>query len=378
MDPTLQAVLAATASFFLITLICAFIFVCCQEKNPRCSGAGDGGRTRTVPDSMDIRESASFDPSLSRISMPELLKATQNFDADLIIGDGSFGLVYKANLSNGATVAVKKLSPDAFQGFREFRAEMETLGKIQHHNIVKILGYYSSGFDRILIYEFVQKGSLDQWLHDTSSSSEDPSMSIPILPLSWDTRINIIKGVAKGLCYMHNLDTPIIHRDIKASNVLLDSNFEAHIADFGLARRIEGSHSHVSTQVAGTMGYMPPEYINGNTMATVTGDVYSFGILMLEIASGRRPNWPFKEGDGKEIRLVQWAKNMMEQNRHIEMVDANIMKDDLKEEEVLEFFRIAMLCASESSRYRPTMKKVVESLDRISTSNYTSKNDDMV
>lgn len=203
-------------------------------------------------------------------------------------------------------------------------------------------------------------------------------MSIPRLPLSWDTRINIIKGVAKGLCYMHNLDTPIIHRDIKASNVLLDCNFEAHIADFGLARRIEGSHSHVSTQVAGTMGYMPPEYITGTTIATVTGDVYSFGILMLEIASGRRPNWPFKEGDGKEIRLVEWFKNMMEQNRHIEMVDANIMKDDLKEGEVLEFFRIAILCTSESARYRPTMEEVVESLDHISTSNYDSKNDEMV
>lgn len=126
MDPTLQAVLAAIASFFGVTLIFAFIFVFCHEKKQRQSGAGS--RARTVPDSREIGESASFDPLLSPISMPELLTATRNFSADLIIGDGSFGLVYKANLSNGATVAVKKLSADAFQGFREFRAEMETLG----------------------------------------------------------------------------------------------------------------------------------------------------------------------------------------------------------------------------------------------------------
>ncbi|KAL0438268.1 UNVERIFIED_CONTAM: Leucine-rich repeat receptor protein kinase MSP1 [Sesamum latifolium] len=295
MDQTLQAVLAATASFFVVSLILASILIICKgdakrRRNIR-SVSPDRARNSALPkpntaphaglSSIYTGESATFDPSLNHVSMQELVEVTRNFSPDLIIGDGSFGLVYKARLYSGPVVAVKKLSPDAFQGLREFRAEMETC-KIRHPNIVKILGYCATGSDRVLIYEFIEKGSLDQWLYDTSSEEDYDALELR-LPLSWHTRMKIIRGVAKGLAFMHNLDTPIIHRDIKASNILLDANFEAHIADFGLARRIEGSHSHVSTQVAGTMGYMPPEYLHGATMATVVGDVYSFGVLMLEI-----------------------------------------------------------------------------------------------
>ncbi|XP_059630473.1 leucine-rich repeat receptor protein kinase EMS1-like [Cornus florida] len=364
-NQTFQAVLGATGGCFVVFLILAIIWAICKGTKRRAPQT----RARTVPNSdlssVAVVESASLDPSLNRISMLELVEATQNFSPDLIIGDGSFGVVYKARLYSGLTVAVKKLSPDAFQGFREFRAEMEILGKLQHRNIVKILGYYDIGSDRVLIYEFVEKGSLDEWLNDTSSS--EIGSSAVRLPLSWEIRLKIIRGVAVGLLYMHNLDTPIIHRDIKASNVLLDSEFEAHIADFGLARRIEGSHAHVSTQVAGTMGYMPPEYIQGATAATVSGDIYSFGILMLEVATGKRPNLPFKEDDGKVIRLVEWTRKMVEQNRQMEMVDANISRDGLREDEVVEFFRIATLCSSESSKDRPPMKEVVELLNQIPT-----------
>ncbi|XP_059631541.1 phytosulfokine receptor 2-like [Cornus florida] len=370
MDGTLQAVLAAAASFFLIMSIFAVLFLLCKGGKRRDPEAGHGVRTRAVSDPDSIGESASFDPALNRISMAELRRATRDFSPDLIVGDGSFGLVYKACLSSGVTVAVKKLAADAFQGFREFRAEMETLGKVRHQNVVKILGYYARGPDRILIYEFIQEGSLDQWLHDMSApvpgSEGDVSMSNPRLPLSWDVRVKIIRGVANGLSHMHNLVTPIIHRDIKSSNVLLDSEFEAHIADFGLARLIEGSHSHVSTQVAGTMGYMPPEYINGFTMATMIGDIYSFGVLMLEIGTGRRPNWPIMEA-GKEIRLVEWARKMVVLKRQMEILDANIPRDGLIEGNVVEFFRVACLCTSDSGKFRPAMKEVVELLNRIST-----------
>lgn len=366
MDPTLEAVLAAAASFFVVMLL--FAAICAVCKTNRDHHRRTSRRTQSARDLSISSSSATFDPSLNRVSMPDLLKATLNFSPDLIIGDGSFGLVYKARLPNagGLTVAVKKLSPDAFQGLREFRAEMETLSKLRHPNIVTILGYCSSGSDRVLIYEFIQRGSLDQWLLDTSEDASTTTRP----PLSWETRVKIIRGVANGLTYMHNLETPIIHRDIKASNVLLDNDFEPHIADFGLARRIEGSHSHVSTQVAGTMGYMPPEYIQGLTMATAMGDVYSFGILMLEISTGIRPNLPFKEedGDGKEVRLVEWAKKMVERNRHMEILDANISREEgLNESGVVEFFRIALLCTSDSSKDRPPMREVVELLNRIST-----------
>ncbi|KAL0351622.1 UNVERIFIED_CONTAM: Phytosulfokine receptor 2 [Sesamum calycinum] len=337
MDQTLQAVLAATASFFVVSLILASILIICKgdAKRRRNNRSISPVRARnsalpkpnTAPhaglSSIYTGESATFDPSLNHVSMQELV-----------------------------------------EGLREFRAEMETLGKIRHQNIVKILGYCATGSDRVLIYEFIEKGSLDQWLYDTSSEEDYDALELR-LPLSWHTRMKIIRGVAKGLAYMHNLDTPIIHRDIKASNILLDANFEAHIADFGLARRIEGSHSHVSTQVAGTMGYMPPEYLHGATKATVVGDVYSFGVLMLEIVAGRRPSFPFSGEDGKEVRLMEWINKMVEEKRYMEMVDASISKDDLDESMVVEIFKIGLKCADEMWKLRPSMEEVVEHLDRI-------------
>lgn len=298
--------------------------------------------------------------------MCELIKATNGFDPKLIIGDGSFGLVYKAKLSSGVTVAVKKLSPDAFQGLREFRAEMETLWKLGHPNIIKILGYCVSGSDRVLIYEFFEKGSLDQWLQDTSSSFRSWWV-----PLSWDVRVKIIKGVANGLAFLHGSKTAIVHRDIKASNVLLDNEFEAHIADFGLARTIEGSNSHVSTQAAGTMGYMPPEYLGGYTVATVKGDVYSFGVLMFEVATGKRPNWPVRE-DGREIWMLEWAKKRIDENKHIEIIDTSVSRNDLKIEQVFEYFKIANLCTNQKHYERPSMCDIVKMLDRISIVSQTT------
>ncbi|KAG5530950.1 hypothetical protein RHGRI_025781 [Rhododendron griersonianum] len=261
--------------------------------------------------------SSTFDPK--QVSMAELLKATHNFSPDLIIGRGSFGSVYKSRLpyAGRSTVAVKKLNPDAFQGFGEFRAEMETLSKLLHPNIVTLLGFCSTGSDRVLVYEYAENGGLDQWL-PLDTPFETPRSRLPSSwktrikiaetprssrwPLPWETRIKIVRGVASGLAYMHNLKTPIIHRNIKASKVLLDKDFEPRIADFGFARIIDGSLSHVSTRVAGTgtMGYMPPEYMEGTTMATAMGDVYSFGILMLQISTGIRPDKLFKEESNRK------------------------------------------------------------------------------
>ncbi|KAL0556094.1 hypothetical protein IC582_004602 [Cucumis melo] len=359
-------ILASVASFSVATLFLFCIFFICKHfKSHHSTTRQRQVRHRNIDlSSFTVDESASFDPSL-RISMAELRIATKNFSNDLVVGDGSFGLVYKARLSSGATVAIKRLNPDAFQGFREFRAEMETLGKLRHRNIVKILGYCVSGPDRLLIYEFIERGSLDNCLYETSSDDQDSDGYLPSRqPLPWDTRLKIMRGVANGLSYLHGLPQPIIHRDIKAGNVLLDSEFEAHIADFGLARMIETSNSHVSTQFAGTMGYMPPEYRAGVTVATVKADVYSFGILMFEVAMGQRPNLPMLL-DEREVGLIEWARILVAQNRHMEMVDANISNDELVEANVKEYFRIACLCTSEKSRERPPMSNVVELLDRI-------------
>lgn len=241
------------------------------------------------------------------------------------------------------------------------------MSKFLHPNLVRILGYCASGADRLLVYEFMEKGSLDQWLQDASSENDDvaaPWQQSLRLPLSWEKRVRIAKGVANGLDYLHGLEKPIIHRDIKASNVLLDSKFEAHIADFGLARRIDHSHSHVSTQVAGTMGYMPPEYREGLTAATKKADVYSFGILLFEIATGKRPNLPARL-DGKDVGLVEWARKMVAQNRQMEMVDANITREELTEDNVKDYFQIAILCTGQVPKERPSMAQAVEMLNQI-------------
>ncbi|KAL9666537.1 hypothetical protein QQ045_000871 [Rhodiola kirilowii] len=365
MNPFFQAVLAAVASFFIITVLLTGVCILCKafyKSKSRLKRRHPVLRQiNSNLSSLAAGESATFDPSLHRVSMDELIAATSNFAPAGIIGDGGFGLVYKANLANNATVAVKKLSADAFQGFREFRAEMETLGKLRNPNIVKILGYCASGQDRALIYEFIERGSLDQWLHDTLSFEAEEW-------LGWEARVNVIRGVANGLAYLHGLEKPIIHRDIKASNVLLDSSFHAHIADFGLARRIEVSnYSHVSTQVAGTLGYMPPEYRAGFTNATVKADVYSFGILMFEVATGRRPNLPVVDENGKDVELVEWVKRMLARGQVIEIVDPKLPREELREDEVKELFRIAELCTRVSSRERPVMKEVVQLMNQMCT-----------
>ncbi|ESQ52811.1 hypothetical protein EUTSA_v10016827mg [Eutrema salsugineum] len=364
MDYKLLAILLAVASSFFILLSLAFVLFVCRRRHaienhsrrdqnhhqaPNFPDPSSTPSLSSVTESESTKQ--SFDPSICEISMAELSVATNGFSSDLIVGDGSFGLVYRAELSNGVVVAVKKLNHDALQGLREFSAEMETLGRLRHPNIVRILGYCISGPDRVLIYEFLEKGSLDYWLHENTA--------LPC-PLSWSTRMRIAYGVAKGLAYLHGLPKPIIHRDIKSSNVLLDSQFVAHIADFGLARRIDTSRSHVSTQVAGTMGYMPPEYWEGNTAATVKTDVYSFGVLMLEMATKRRPNWPVVV-DGKEVGLAQWAVILEGQNRYYEMVESSFVGETGLEE----YFTIACLCIKEATKERPTMNQVVKLFEEV-------------
>ncbi|XP_022990380.1 putative serine/threonine-protein kinase [Cucurbita maxima] len=366
---SLLIVFASLSSFIVGTLVlfCVFFFYQQITSKHRITRHQQLRNRNLDLSSVTVDGIASFDPSLC-FSMAELRSATKNFSNDLIVGDGTFGIVYKARLSSGDNVAIKKLNHDAFQGFREFRAEMETLGKLRHRNIVKILGYCVSGSDRLLIYEFLERGSLDYCLYETSTSAEADKDSDGYLtstqPLPWETRLKIIRGVANGLSYLHGLSQPIIHRDIKAGNILLDSEYEAHIADFGLARMIDSSSSHVSTQFAGTWGYMPPEYRDGVTAATVKADVYSFGILMFEVAMGRRPNLPMVLED-REVGLIEWARILVAQNKHMEMVDASISKEDLEETNVKEYFRIACLCTSEKSKERPLMLNVVELLDQI-------------
>lgn len=362
MEPIVQALVAAIFSFLVISILFSAVLLLCRRRPPKSPPAffstsfpAPPSRSSAPPE----EQSFTFDPSLPHISLSDLATATKNFSPDRILGDGGFGFVYKAILPSGAPVAVKRLSPDLapFQGFREFRAEMDTIGHIRHPNLARLLGYCAAGPDRLLIYEFLPGGSLDQCLHDPSP---DP-------PLTWSARLRILRGVASGLAFLHEVCRPsIIHRDIKASNVLLDSELKARIADFGLARMLETSQSHVSTQeVGGTLGYMAPEYKEGVTAASVKGDVYSFGALAMEVVTGRRPSWPVKVGDGEEMGLVKWARREVEAGRGMEILDPLIEREGVIEAEVTGVLEAACRCTNEGSRSRPSMGEVVELLDNL-------------
>ncbi|KAK9950774.1 hypothetical protein M0R45_006243 [Rubus argutus] len=281
----------------------------------------------------------------TQFSMAELLNATENFSPNMIIDHGDSFLVYKARLSNGLTVAVKKLDPAAFPGFREFRAEVETLGKLRHPNIVKLLGYNASDSAGLFVYEFVEKGNLQNWLCPHVSTTN----------LSWQARLRIVRGVADGLAYLHGLESPIVHRNITAVNVLLDSEFQARITNFVLARRFESAaHTHVSTFPVGTGAYTPPEYkMLGPNIATLKGDVFSFGVLMWEIATGRLPQ-------GKELTGLYDR-----QDRYRGLVDSKIRRSELDEANVKLYFRIICLCAPCRPENRPAMREVVQWLSQI-------------
>ncbi|KAM3684408.1 hypothetical protein ACJW30_11G041000 [Castanea mollissima] len=356
MDHAIQALACAIFFFSFLTgmFITFWVFRCRKPVSTTTTTT-----TTTELSSITVVDQiASFDPNL-KFSMTELRVATKDFSPEFIIRGGSFGTVYKANLSNGVTVAIKRLNPDAFKGFREFWTEMVTLGMLRHPNIVKILGYCMTSSDRLLIYEFFKNGSLDQWLHLEQKQEA--------ATLSWGTRIQIVKGVANGLSFLHSLDKPIAHQNIKSRNVFLDSDFQAHITDFGVARGIDNSTSYASTQSEDTMGfcYMPPEYKEGLTSPTLEADVYSFGVLMFEIATGKRPNLPYLL-DGKEVMIVQWARISLAQDKHMQMVDASISREGgLIEAHVKEYFEIAEMCTSGIKRERPTMAKVFGLLNPI-------------
>ncbi|KAA8532323.1 hypothetical protein F0562_032356 [Nyssa sinensis] len=244
------------------------------------------------------------------LSLDDLLKSTNNFDQANIVGCGGFGLVYKAALPDGRKVAIKRLSGECGQMEREFQAEVEALSRAQHPNLVVLQGYCKYKNDRLLIYSYMEKGSLDYWLHE---KLDGPSS------LDWDTRVQIALGAARGLAYLHQSCEPrILHRDIKSSNILLDENFEAHLADFGLARLILPYDTHVTTDLVGTLGYIPPEYGQAS-VATYKGDVYSFGVVLLELLTGKRPMDMCKPKGSRD--LISWVIQMRSEKRESEVFD---------------------------------------------------------
>ncbi|XP_040988774.1 probable LRR receptor-like serine/threonine-protein kinase At1g74360 [Juglans microcarpa x Juglans regia] len=287
----------------------------------------------------------------------DILKATSNFSEERIIGKGGFGTVYRGSLPDGREVAVKKLQREGIEGEREFRAEMEVLSGNgfgwPHPNLVTLYGWCLNGSEKILVYEYMEGGSLEDLVSDRTR-------------LTWRRRLQVAIDVASALVFLHHDCFPaIVHRDVKASNVLLDKDGKARVTDFGLARVVDAGDSHVSTVVAGTIGYIAPEY--GQIWhATTKGDVYSFGVLAMELATGRRAL------DGGEESLVEWARRVMGVGRHGSsrlVIPVVLMGSGLAEgaEEMCELLQIGVKCTAESPQARPNMKEVIAMLIKITS-----------
>ncbi|KAJ0087424.1 hypothetical protein Patl1_07402 [Pistacia atlantica] len=297
---------------------------------------------------------APFEQPLLKLTLVDIIEATNNFCKTNIIGDGGFGTVYKATLPDEKSVAVKKLSEAKTQCNREFIAEMETLGKVKHQNLVPLLGYCSYGEEKVLVYEYMVNGSLDLWLRNRTGA---------LKVLDWPKRYKIACGAAQGLAFLHHGFIPhTIHRDIKASNILLNEEFEAKVADFGLARLISACETHVSTDIAGTFGYIPPEY-GQSDRSTTRGDVYSFGVILLELVTGKGPTGPdFKEKEGGN--LVGWVFQKIKKGQAVDVLDPTVLNADSKPM-MLQVLQIAAVCLSDNPANRPIMLQALKFLEGI-------------
>ncbi|GMY33353.1 probable LRR receptor-like serine/threonine-protein kinase At1g56140 isoform X1 [Fagus crenata] len=302
---------------------------------------------RRKPPTNDDEELLGIDARTFTFSYAELKTATADFNPDNKLGEGGFGPVYKGTLNDGRVIAVKQLSVTSHQGKNQFIAEIAIISAVQHRNLVKLYGCCIEGDKRLLVYEYLENKSLDQALFGQRT-----------LNLDWSTRFDICLGVARGLAYLHEESRlRIVHRDVKASNILLDSDLIPKISDFGLAKLYDDKKTHISTRVAGTIGYLAPEYAMRGHL-TEKADVFAFGVVALEIVSGRPNSDSSLEED--KIYLLEWAWHLHENNRKVDLVDSTL--SEFNDKEVERLIGVSLLCTQASPTLRPSMSRVVAML----------------
>lgn len=306
--------------------------------------------------SIDGQASSSISANTFRFR--DLAAATKNFREDFFLGEGGFGKVFKGQLESiNQTVAIKQLNPHGWQGNREFIVEVLMLSLLHHSNLVNLIGYCAEGDQRLLVYEYMPFGSLADHLYDLPSGEK---------PLDWSTRMKIAVGAARGLEYLHNKATPpVIYRDLKASNILLDENFHPKLSDFGLAKLAPaGDDTHVSTRVMGTYGYCAPEYAMTGQL-TLKSDIYSFGVVLLEIITGRRAIDP--SANGRDQNLVAWARPLLkDREQFLKMADPT-MQGRYPSRSLYQAISIAAMCVQEQPNLRPVIADVVTALSYLAS-----------
>ncbi|XP_048612995.1 probable leucine-rich repeat receptor-like serine/threonine-protein kinase At3g14840 isoform X1 [Brassica napus] len=309
------------------------------------------------PKSQMEKDFKNLDFQISSFSLRQIKVATNNFDPANKIGEGGFGPVHKGTLTDGTVMAVKQLSSKSKQGNREFLNEIAMISALQHPHLVKLYGCCVEGDQLLLVYEYLENNSLARALFGPQETQ---------IRLDWPTRQKICVGIARGLAYLHEESRlKIVHRDIKATNVLLDKELNAKISDFGLAKLDEEENTHISTRVAGTYGYMAPEYAMKGHL-TDKADVYSFGVVALEIVHGRSNT--ITRSRVETFNLLDWVHVLREQNKLMEVVDPRL-GTDYNREEAMTMIQIGILCTSQVSSERPSMSTVVSILEGSSTVN---------
>ncbi|KAK7335431.1 hypothetical protein VNO80_27271 [Phaseolus coccineus] len=347
-------VLASLAVFALLVAFAYYCYILNKVSNRRKS-------LKKVEDA-NLNENSDFanlqviaEKGLQVFTFKQLHSATGGFSKSNVIGHGGFGLVYRGVLNNGRKVAIKFMDQAGKQGEEEFKVEVELLRRLHSPYLLALLGYCSDSNHKLLVYEFMANGGLQEHLYPVSNSIITP------IKLDWETRLRIALEAAKGLEYLHeHVSPPVIHRDFKSSNILLDKKFHAKVSDFGLAKLgPDRAGGHVSTRVLGTQGYVAPEYaLTGHL--TTKSDVYSYGVVLLELLTGRVPV-DMKRPPGEGV-LVSWALPLLTDREKVVKIMDLSLEGQYSMKEVVQVAAIAAMCVQPEADYRPLMADVVQSL----------------
>lgn len=308
-----------------------------------------------------LKDGGSTHIAAHTFTFRELAAAAKNFRADCLLGEGGFGRVYKGRLeSTNQVVAIKQLDRNGLQGNREFLVEVLMLSLLHHPNLVNLIGYCADGDQRLLVYEYMPLGSLEDHLHDLPPDKQQ---------LDWNTRMKIAAGAAKGLEYLHDkASPPVIYRDLKCSNILLDEEYNPKLSDFGLAKLGPvGDKTHVSTRVMGTYGYCAPEYAMTGQL-TLKSDVYSFGVVLLEIITGRKAIDHAKTGC--EHNLVAWARPLFKDRRKFGQMADPMLQGQYPVRGLYQALAVAAMCVQEQPNMRPVIADVVTALTYLASQKY--------
>ncbi|XP_058180020.1 G-type lectin S-receptor-like serine/threonine-protein kinase RKS1 [Rhododendron vialii] len=345
----LLVILLPTAA--TVTLVLVFATWCLRKRAHRNKGWMDGEKESQSLFRTTVASPGNANaPNLLVFSLTDLVEATNNFSFENKLGEGGYGPVYKGILRNGQEIAVKRLSRTSTQGFEEFKNEVMLTAKLQHVNLVRVLGFCTEKEEQMLIYEYMPNKSLDHFVYDPMRGSL----------LDWGKRVQIIEGVTQGLLYLQEYSRlTIIHRDLKASNILLDNEMKPKIADFGMARIFQKDEFEGNTdRIVGTYGYVPPEYVKRGIYSTKS-DVYSFGVLLLQIISGKRNNC--SHGVHEDLNLLDYAYDLWKCGKGMEFMDPSL--DDTNSScKLVRCMQIALLCVQENPADRPSMLELSSTL----------------